>query len=262
MPLSYDEIRSAVIEYVRTNASGQVPLHLGVFASHEARGYHVSDQDRETARHVFHELYLEKIIVSGASANSLGNGLMSWPFYVLTDYGRRVLSNPEYQPHDASGYLALLKHQIPTINPDVIRYLDESLQCFQRGTLLASAVMLGCAAEKAALLLIDAFGDAIVDAGKKQQYEKETAFWMISRKYEALWKRLEPLASGLPKDLGEDLHTILDRIFDLIRSTRNAAGHPTGKSVERETMRANFILFPSYCRRVYGLIDYFGKTPI
>jgi hypothetical protein len=122
--------------------------------------------------------------------------------------------------------------------------------------------MLGCAAEKAALLLVDVFGNAIADKAKKKQYEKETAFWMIRRKHEALWRRLEPLAGGLPKDLGEDLHTILDRVFDLIRSTRNAAGHPTEKSVERDTTRANLILFPSYCRRVYKLIDHFGKTPV
>ena len=69
---------------------------------------------------------------------------------------------------------------------------------------------------------------------------------------------LEPLAKSLPADLGDDLHTILDRVFDLIRSTRNDAGHPTGKVIERESMRANFYLFPSYCRRVYALMDHFA----
>src|SRR5207253_1850209 len=98
---------------------------------------------------------------TGASINALGDSLMSWPFYKLSEYGKQVLASPEYQPHDAGGYISRLKQQISTLDPDVIRYLDESLQCFQRGTLLASAVMLGCAAEKAALLLIDAFGAAI-----------------------------------------------------------------------------------------------------
>jgi hypothetical protein len=183
MPLSYDEIRSAVIEYVRADPTGQVPLNLEIFASYEALGRRISTQDRETARQIFHELYLERVIISGASANSTGDGLMCWPLYVLTEYGKQVLASLEYQPHDPSGYLALLKQQVPGVNSDAVRYLDESLQCFQRGTLLASAVMLGCAAEKAALLLIEGFGNAIKDAAKKTQYEKETANWMISRKY-------------------------------------------------------------------------------
>jgi hypothetical protein len=62
--------------------------------------------------------------------------------------------------------------------------------------------------------------------------------------------------------LCEDLHAILDRVFDLIPQTRNSAGHPTGKTIERATMQTNFILFPSYCRRVYGLIDYLSKNPV
>jgi hypothetical protein len=260
--LNYDEIRAAVLEYVRTHPTGQVPLHLKVFGSYEDQGRQIRDRDREVARQVFHELYLERILIPGAGSNSVGDGLMGWPFYVLTEYGKQVLSAPEYQPHDANGYLSLLKQQIPSVDVDLLRYLDESLQCFQRGTLLASAVMLGCAAEKASLLLIEAFGNAIQDPAKKQKYEKDTDHWMISRKYDALWKRLEPLATGLPRELGEDLHTNLDRVFDLIRTTRNSAGHPTGKKVERDTMRANLILFPSYCRRVYGLIDHFKVTPV
>jgi hypothetical protein len=122
--------------------------------------------------------------------------------------------------------------------------------------------MLGCAAEKAALLLIETFGNAIQNPQHRKKYQDDTQHWMISRKYDALWKRLAPLAGSLPKPLGEDLHTILDRVFDLIRTTRNAAGHPTGKTIERETMHANLLLFPSYCRRVYGLIDHFHANPI
>lgn len=112
------------------------------------------------------------------------------------------------------------------------------------------------------LLLVDAFGNAIADPATQAAYKKETANWMISRKYKALWKHLEPMASSLPRELGQDLHTILDRVFDLIRTTRNAAGHPTGQPVERDTIRANFILFPSYIRRVFGLIAYLTTSPV
>jgi hypothetical protein len=154
-----------------------------------------------------------------------------------------------------------LRDAIPAIHADILRYCEEALLCFRYGALLASAVMLGCAAEKAALLLIDAFGKAIADPTKRAKYEKEIDHWVISTKYKTLWKRLEPLIPTLPQDLGDGLHTILDRVFDLIRVTRNDAGHPTGKAIEREVILGNYILFPSYCKRVYGLIDYFTKNP-
>ena len=107
--------------------------------------------------------------------------------------------------------------------------------------------MIGCAAEKAMLQLIETLGNAINDAGKKAKFEKDTKTRMISQKYAILWKIIEPLASSLPDELGMDLHVILDRVFDLIRTTRNDAGHPTGKIIEKETVHANFLLFPNYC---------------
>lgn len=59
--------------------------------------------------------------------------------------------------------------------------------------------------------------------------------------------------------VADDLHTILDRVFDLIRNTRNATGHPAGKRIELEVFRANFILFSIYCRRVDDLINRFKE---
>ncbi len=259
--LTHDEIRAAVLAYIRAHPKGSVPMGLKIFGEFEAQGKVVQKADRELACQIFYELALERVIVPGAGPDSVAPGPLSWPSYRLTEYGKQVLGTPEYQPHDPSGYIKRLRTEIPAVDGTIVRYLDESLVCFQRGTLLASAVMLGCAAEKAALLLVDVFGTAIRDPAKYQQYEKETKNWMISRKYDALWKRLEPLAKGLPKELGDDLHTILDRVFDLIRTTRNEAGHPTGKFVDRDVMTANLILFPSYCRRVYRLIEHFSHNP-
>jgi hypothetical protein len=58
------------------------------------------------------------------------------------------------------------------------------------------------------------------------------------------------------------LGTILERVFYLIRTARNDAGHPTGRKIEKEVIHANLLLFPSYCKRVYGLIEYFSSNQI
>jgi hypothetical protein len=91
----------------------------------------------------------------------------------------------------------------------------------------------------------------------KIAYSKEVTTRNIGQKYRALWNRLQRTQEGLPADLSDDLHVHLDRVFDLIRTARNEAGHPAGKTQSRESVHANFILFPMYCRQVYGLIRHF-----
>jgi hypothetical protein len=54
------------------------------------------------------------------------------------------------------------------------------------------------------------------------------------------------------------LRNIIDSTFDIIRTTRNDAGHPSGNIIEKETVHANLLLFPIFCRRIYGLIQQFS----
>jgi len=260
MAVEYHNIRPVMLEYLRSHPNGQFNLigDRSLFHLFAERGFTLDDADLEILQQVVHELYVEKIIFLGNSPRSIGAGAWSWPFYRLTQHGQKVVNNTEYQPYDPSGYLSRIKTEIPPIDDGIIMYLEECLNCFRSNCLFSAAVMMGCAAEKAMLLLVEVFGHAISDPAAQEEYEKETNFWMISRKYQALWKRLEPLTSELPDQLGDELHTFLDRVFDLIRTTRNEAGHPTGKRIELETIHANLLLFPSYCKRVYGLINHFS----
>jgi hypothetical protein len=267
MPSDYRQLRAAVLGWIKSHPKDQlsltgIPTEPPLVAYCRSRGITPVAADLETIQQIFHELYLERIIVPGSGPAGFGPTAMSWPSYRLTEYGKKVLDVTEYVPFDPEGYLSRLKTEIPSIDRDAIRYLDEGLGCFRSGFFLGAAVMVGCAAERILLLLVDAFGRAIADSGERQQYEKETAFWMIGRKYEAMWKRLEPKLEVFPKPLADDLQVTLDRTFDLIRTTRNAAGHPTGKVVERETVYANLTLFPIYSKRVYSLFDYLKTNTV
>ena len=263
MAVEYGRLRSVLLEYLKAKPRGQVTVVSGGgdFRSFlEQRGLNLDDEGQVQILQTFHEFYLERIIIPGAEPNSTAP--MKWPFYRLTDYGRKVIDSQEYQPYDPDGYLARITNDIKDVDPVIIRYLAEALGCLRADHLLASAVMLGCAAEKAMLLLVDAFGAAMSDPKTKAAYEKQVASRMISSKYDALWKRLEPLAGSLPADLGDDLHVLLDRVFDLIRTARNDAGHPTGKPMDRDAVRVNLTFFPGYCKRVYGLMAHFKANPV
>ena len=177
-------------------------------------------------------------------------------------YGEHVLEAGEVIPHDPAGYLQDLKEKVPALDDLVEMYVVESLQCFLRGTYIASTVMLGVASEAAMIKLIETAGGAIADEGERVQYERDTSTWIIARKYDVLKGKLPSFRTRLPRELGQDLEVMLDGCFTLIRNYRNEAGHPTGRVVEREVCFANLQLFKVYCERVYELSNWLGSNSI
>jgi hypothetical protein len=121
-------------------------------------------------------------------------------------------------------------------------------------------VTLGCAAEKAMLLLIAAYTDALPSA-RATKFKEKTVGKMIKRQVEEFDKALKGhLLTLLPGDLTENLETGLNGIFALIRNTRNEAGHPTGVKLEREEVYGTLTLFPSYVKKVYALIAWLQEN--
>ena len=85
---------------------------------------------------------------------------------------------------------------------------------------------------------------------------------MIKPQFEELRKVIDSdLRARLPRDLKEGLDVQLNAVFDFIRQQRNDAGHPKGKTVEREVAYANLAVFPTYVRKVYALIGWLAANP-
>ena len=264
MATDYSILRSHLLDFIRRGIGdrhAQISLDsLRSFFNSKNITLDTDVNDWRSVQQIIHEFYIEGIIVPGPKIqpNIISQShLLTFPFYHVTEYGEKVLENTEYQPHDTDGYLQKIRAEIPTIDSVIIRYLEECLSCFRRNLLLSAAVMLGCASEKAVLLLIDSFSCTLLEANKTA-FEKETSTFIISRKYNALWSRLEPMAKELPDNLGDHLGNIIDRTFDIIRTTRNEAGHPSGNAIEKETVHANLLLFPIFCKRIYKLINHFS----
>jgi hypothetical protein len=214
-------------------------------------------EDREKVRQIIWFLILEGVLVPGSDEFNA-----SLPFLRVTDYGRKCLEAGEILPHDPEGYIEKLRQQVPGIDETIVIYVTEALQTFLRGNFLASAVMLGVASERAILLLIEAFMNSISNPEKRRKIQKKTEqTFSILKRFELFRKNIEPLKNVLRNRVADDLDIILDGIFNLIRITRNDAGHPTGKKIDRTQAFANLRLFIPYCKRIYELIDYFQKNP-
>ena len=139
----------------------------------------------------------------------------------------------------------------------------ESLLSFRAGAYLSSAVMTGVAAEKVLLLLRDEVHASFGNQTSKDRFDNATCGKPIKQVYEETWKKLDPVHEALAKDLGkEDIKVEVSQIFDLIRKTRNDAGHPTGRQISRDEAYALLLLFPENCKVTYKTMTWLKSNPL
>ena len=91
-----------------------------------------------------------------------------------------------------------LRKEVPTLDTVMTLYLTESLKCFRNGTFVASAVMVGVAAEQMMMVLRKAVYDALSSQDKKKRFDDD-AQGQIKRIYDAVWKKLDPVREQMPE---------------------------------------------------------------
>lgn len=186
-----------------------------------------------------------------------GSGTDNWQWCLSAD-GKRVAQGGSWEPRDPEGYLGRLREQIPDLDELVELYLTEALQAFSARCYLATSVMLGVAAERAFLVMVQSYAASSMAGAAAMARELQKA----RTNYFALWiefrKRIEPIRSDLPDGLADPL--TLDAVADLIRLTRNEAGHPTGRRIDEATARAHLTIAPLYLRKLHQLRAHFDQS--
>jgi len=225
-----------------------------------AHGYHtdISAGYKDQIREIIWGLVIQGIVIPGGSTQQ-----PDLPSMQVSEWGKKCLETGEFLPHDAGQYLARLKAHISGVDADILLYLQESLAAFRSGAYLASAVMTGVATEKTLLVLRTAMEAAFQTQDAKDRFAAKTKNKLIKQAFDEMWKRLDPVHDQLAADLNkEDLRAELSGTFDLIRKTRNDAGHPTGRQISREEAHNLLLLFPQYCRVVYDTIEWLRTHPL
>jgi hypothetical protein len=211
----------------------------------------------DEVREVVWELAFQGIIVPG-----IDNGQQaSLPWFKITEWGKQCLEKGEYLPFDAGMFMERIRKEIPTLDVVIALYLVESLKCFRNGTFVASAVMVGVAAEQMMLVLRKAVSDALDSPEKKKRFDDD-AQGQIKRIYDAVWKKLDPIREQMPEKLRESVGVELAGVFELVRKTRNEAGHPTGRIIDREEAEALLLLFPTYSKTVYAVTGWLATQQL
>ena len=185
-----------------------------------------------------------------------GWGTDNWQWRLSAD-GRRVAQGGSYEPRDLDGYLERLRREIPSLDELVELYLIEALRSFNSRCYLATSVMLGVAAERAFLVMARAYAASSVAGAAALGRE----LGKPRGNYFALWtefrKRIEPVRADLPNGLADAL--TLDAVADLIRLTRNEAGHPSGRQIDEDTARVHLTIAPMYLRKMDQLTAHFAE---
>ncbi|MBI1345876.1 hypothetical protein GC163_06265 [bacterium] len=181
------------------------------------------------------------------------------PCIHVTEHGKTAISG-SITPYDPSSYLQELKKRIPAIDSVIERYLAESAETLRRNCILSSTVTLGCASEKAFLLLSDAYRDALNPPAQAAYDRSLSKARGIKQHHDIFMKEYEKLSPKLKSAYGPDwltgMNNAMIHVFSYFRDMRNSAGHPSGYAFTKELAASHLMIFPYYLRLIYDLIEW------
>lgn len=173
----------------------------------------------------------------------------------LTEVGLLAASGGTWEPRDPDGFLRRLRTRAPDVDPAALVYLDEALRAFNARCYLSSSVMLGVAAEQVFIGLARAVVAAVGARATKLGTALDNPRSSQNTRFDELRKVLESDRATLPQGLADPL--TLDAVTDLLRVTRNDAGHPSGVQIDEDTARTHLAVAGGYLAKMTELRNHF-----
>lgn len=215
--------------------------------------------DELAVHQIVWDLIIDRVLTIGCDESN-----MEWPFLRLTEFGHSATEDKGSSYYDPEGYVGNLLIINSNIDQAVIQYITEGLNCFRQRLFFAAAVMLGAAAEKVLLLLIESIAKAEIDS-KKQKLLKSLVerpnlpkiFSAIQNTVNSLIKK-KKISYSVHRGTSEHLLSL----FEMIRVQRNDAIHPIGGQVEKKKVYLSIQSFPTVLEVTYGLIKWFKTNKI
>jgi hypothetical protein len=165
----------------------------------------------------------------------------------------------EMLPFEIERFPDVLKERIPSIDPIIVRFIEEAIITIKAGSDLGCAFLLGGASEKAIYHLVDTYTAAIKDEPLRNRFISRTSGKSISRAFEE-FKGSFKSSQNKPIGYGwtNDLEIKIEHIFQFCRICRNEAGHPhLPPNLDKGVLLANMGQFVKYIEDLYQLIGYY-----
>jgi hypothetical protein len=245
---------------LRTLAQPRIDARLGrgYFYFPEAVRANCPANDKATPQQIMAAIW--SLVVRGLAYIDISQPSPDNWRLILTESGSEVLGDEEANPDDPSGYLRSLYEEIPHMS-DVSRlYIEDAVNAYYHRCYLASTVMLGVAAEAVFLDLAKSFVAWKGTPTEKLEKLLSNPKASYVQKFDEFRKRLEPEKTHLPAELGDGLDLYMHAVLDLLRVSRNDAGHPTGREVGRDDCFTSLRVFARLAKRMYSLKDWLGRN--
>ena len=186
----------------------------------------------------------------------------------MTGIARNILANeyPKALNSYGKAHLALrdkgkqLSSQLNNISYVIYNYVKESIMAYNHRLFLSATIAIGCAAEKALLLLLDAYISFLPLRQERDSFIKRTRGRFVKVQFEEFQKSLNGHRNEIDKELTDGIDIVISGVFELLRQNRNSTGHPTGKQMQKEEVFASLQVFVTYCKRIYKLINFFNAN--
>lgn len=183
-----------------------------------------------------------------------GQGTDNWQWRP-SQIGIKAATSGSWEPRDPEGYLRRLRRFQPPIDEGALLYVEEALRAFNARCYLATSVMLGVAAERVFNGVAAAFVSAHPTTTTKLSAALNNPSSSQNVRFKELRKALEPIRAQLPSDLADPL--TLDAVADLLRITRNEAGHPSGRQIDEDTAYTHLQMGARYLQKMTELRAHF-----
>lgn len=264
---SLEELRQAACSVLRKTKPGSGGEYKGLqtgvaqfFAAQDGHAplpgvSHTQDRlsiaDANLFVEVFWGLFREGIITLG-----MNDEAPNFPWYRLTEYGLRVLSNPDpYYFADVAHFEEMLLASAPQIDQVTIVYAKEAYQSVKCGNILASSTLLGIATEHTFDLLLEAVADHPACPLFVKAFHEPGVLGRLA----AFKAALDANITQMAPQLKEDLELRFMALLSVMWTFRTEDDHPTGKIIDRQQAYLNLQLFVPYIGRMYELIAFFRK---
>ena len=185
-------------------------------------------------------------------------------WFAVTERGHQWSLSTEPTPEDPTGYMKTFDQLVPRADRGIRQYVNEAVLTYDRGTIFASAVMIGAASEKAVDLLADALHHALKDANEKKKLEEAMEHARLPTILNCIEDNLARAekTKAMPYKVYEGATRYLAAFTEAIRVQRNTAVHPREGNVRADAVRLVLSTFPfAYCK-AYHLTSWLKKHSI
>jgi hypothetical protein len=268
MPMTVDDIRAEILIRLRVNSGPDSDWHADRFEDLAPAKWLNGNTTRPAAVDVFAALWQlaqQGIIIPGHRSHGRfdqnADAFKSFPFFSITSYGRKMLAAlaDDLHPADAADYLEKLKSRVPSASDTVLLYVGEAVATFNSQHYLSSVVNLGVATETLLEQLYDVLGAHLGGNSNAYRLKLDGKRWAGAR-LEYVRTRLKDHLDEFPSEFATRVEQYLDMLAQIIKLSRDDAGHARPLRIDREIASMNLVSFPVLAGIIHELMTRLRET--